>query len=58
MLLDTPFHTRTGKAWEFSVATSVARPRNSHQPKVIITIVIMELKLWPAMGCEAKVVDK
>ena len=25
------------------------------QPKAIITIVIMKLKLWPAVGCEAKV---
>ena len=29
--------------------------RNRPQPKVIIAIVIMKRKLWPAAGCEAKV---
>ena len=28
---------------------------NMLQPKVIITIAIIMLKLWPAAGCEAKV---
>ena len=31
-------------------------PTNKPQPKVIITIVIIKLKLWPAAGCEAKLV--
>ena len=35
---------------------SAASPTNRLQPKVIITIVIIKLKLWPAAGCEAKVV--
>ena len=35
---------------------SVARPTNRPHPKVIITIVMLKLKLWPATGCEAKVV--
>ena len=34
---------------------SAASPTNRPQPKVIITIVIIKLKLWPAAGCEAKV---
>ena len=35
---------------------SAASPTNRPQPKVIITIVIIKLKLWPAAGCEAEVV--
>ena len=35
---------------------SAASPTNRPQPKVIITKVIMKLMLWPAAGCEAKVV--
>ena len=35
--------------------SSEANPSNRPQPKVIITIVIIKLKLWPAAGCEAKV---
>ena len=34
---------------------SAASLTNRPQPKVIITIVIIKLKLWPAAGCEAKV---
>ena len=34
---------------------SAASPTNRPQPKVIITIVIIKFKLWPAVGCEAKV---
>ena len=34
---------------------SVASPTNRPHPKVIITIVIIKLKLWPAAGCEAEV---
>ena len=34
---------------------SVSSPTNRPQPKVIITIVIIQLKLWPAAGCEARV---
>ena len=34
---------------------SAASPTNRPQPKDIITIVIIKLKLWPAAGCEAKV---
>ena len=34
---------------------SAASPTNRPQPKVIVTIVIIKLKLWPAAGCEAKV---
>ena len=36
---------------------SAASPTNRPQPKVIITILmmLMKLKLWPATGCEAKV---
>ena len=34
---------------------SAASPTKRPQPKVIITIVIIKLKLWPAAGCEAKV---
>ena len=34
---------------------SEASPTNRPQPKVIITIVIIKLKLWLAAGCEAKV---
>ena len=37
---------------------SAASPTNRPQPKVIITIVIIKLKLWPAAGCEAKVAAK
>ena len=33
-----------------------ASPTNRPQPKVKIKIVIIKLKLWPAAGCEAKVV--
>ena len=32
-----------------------ANPTDMAQPKVIIAIVIINLKLWPAAGCEAKV---
>ena len=34
---------------------SAASPRNRPQPKVIITIELIKLTLWPAAGCEAKV---
>ena len=34
---------------------SAASPTNRPQPKVIETIVIIKLKLWPPAGCEAKV---
>ena len=34
---------------------SAAGPTNRPQPKIIITIVIIKLKLWLATGCEAKV---
>ena len=33
----------------------VASPTTRPQPKIIITIVTMKLKLWVAVGCEAKV---
>ena len=35
---------------------SAASPTNRPQPKVIILIVIIKLKLWPAADCKAKVV--
>ena len=34
---------------------SAASPTNRPQPKVIVAIVIIKLKLWPVAGCEAKV---
>ena len=34
---------------------SAASPTNRPQPKVIKTIVMIKLKLWPAAGCKAKV---
>ena len=34
---------------------SAASPKNRPQPKVIIILVIIKLKLWPAAGCEATV---
>ena len=51
-----PKEPHDGMAWEpiwlqLSVASLTDRP----QPKAIITIVIIRLKLWPAAGCEAKV---
>ena len=33
---------------------AAASPTNRTQAKVIITIVIIQLQLWPATGCEAK----
>ena len=36
---------------QLSAASAINRP----QPKVMITIVIIKLKLHPAAGCEAKV---
>ena len=38
---------------QLSAASPTNRPP---EPKVIITIVIIKLKLWPAAGSEAKVV--
>ena len=35
---------------------SAAGPTNRPQAKVIKTILIIKLKLWPAAGCEAKAV--
>ena len=40
---------------EIRLQLSAASPTNRPQPKVIMTIVIIKLKLWPAAGCEAKV---
>ena len=39
---------------QFSAGSPNIRP----QPKVIITIVMIMLKLWPAAGCETKVVTE
>ena len=37
---------------------SAAGPNNRPQPKVIITIAIIKLKLWPAAGYEVKAAAK
>ena len=39
-------------------ATFSGQPTNRPQPKVRITIVIIKLKLWPAVGWKAKVTAK
>ena len=33
---------------------SAAGPTNRPQPKVIKSIIMKSIKLWPAVGCEAK----
>ena len=40
---------------QIGLQLSAASPTNRPQHKVIITIVIIKLKLWPAAGCKAKV---
>ena len=37
---------------------SAASPTNRPQPKVMITLVIIKLKLWPAAGCKAMVASE
>ena len=51
-------HTcRDTQAWEPNQATTFSsQPTNRLQPKFIITIVVIKLKLWLDAGCEAKVV--
>ena len=44
------------KTWEPNSGTTFdGQPDNRPQPKVIITIVTIKLKLWLAAGSEAKV---
>ena len=50
-----PHQTLYGHGSQIRPQLSAASHINRPQPKVIIAIVLVKLKLWAAAGCEAKV---
>ena len=54
MMLPWGYSLRHGR--QIQPQLSAASLTNRPQPKVLIAIVIIKLKLWPAACCEAKVV--